>query len=226
LQALNAILFPILVFTKSQKDYNSLDSSIFSLFLTANFARPFIRALNPSHILLFLRRRYLRSQLVNNTTTISQERANQIFQAPEVDISVWYTDLLTKFMMTLAFTPLIPIVAPISIAGFVFDYWVKKVTLLRFAARPRLLNERISRRMMQYVKVAIVLYALGMVYFCQELPGNIPNVAFISLGIAVGFFALPVSLFKHCFRRLLVKPKYENQVYDEKSKYFFIVFST
>ena len=124
--------------------------------------------------------------------------------------------------MTLAFTPLIPMVAPISIAGFVFDYWVKKVTLLRLVSRPRELNERIARKMLQFVKVAIVLYGVGLLYFCYDLDDSIVRVTVAALITALVFFMIPVSLFRCCFKCLIIKSKYSAQSYDQQSKFFVV----
>ena len=239
LLTLNSMLFPLLVHKTTNGWYipDGLAPNIFYIVIAAAFVKPFMKMLSPLQVIAFVRRLILRYQLRKGTSFITQEKANQQFQDPEVDIALWYADLLSKFMLTLAYTSMIPIIAPIMLVGLGVDYWVNKVTLIKLSSRPKLLNERIARSMLGFAKMGIAFYGIGVYVFFNTTwkhnhddddsdtsPDSVHTTSVVALIIGCAFFLIPVSLFRCCFRFVLpprkIKPA---RPYSEESKFFFVV---
>jgi len=194
MQVFNAVFFPVFYAIASEDFYTVLRGQMSSLIYMNAFVKPWLRLLGP--VLYFARKWWVSRKLKAGKSTLTQEAANETFQLPEIDMAIWYSDALTKFMLALMYTPLIPAAAPVFCAGFVLDYWIAKFILLRLASTPNQLNGALALKMMEFVKFSILLYSVGMMMFFPPDASSL-NLAASAFSLAFFYFIIP---FKICCR--------------------------
>ena len=188
--ALNTLLLPLLTHRDSAKWYTAggLASNIFWVALSAAFLRPCFTLIGPMFLWKIYRRCDIRRVIERDTAYISQGSANQIYQNTEADIASWYADIMIKFMLCLAYTPLLPLIVPIILLGFVVEYWIDKWILLRRSCRPRLLNEKIALTMIAFVKPGIVLYGVSILIFFSNINSAMRPIGIAAVTVAAVFW--------------------------------------
>ena len=196
--SLNTILFPLLTHRYSSEWYTpgGLANNIFWVALSASFVKPFFKLFGPMFLWKLYRRWDLTRSIDKRSAFISQGKANLIFQNPEADVAAWYADIMIKFLLCLAYTPLLPLIVPIILLGFGLEYWIDKWLLLRRSCRPRLLNEKIAFSMIDFVKPALVLYGISILNFFQNINSDTRAVGIVSLIFAGGFWLCHSVVFR------------------------------
>ena len=76
------------------------------------------------------------------------------------------------------------------------DYWLVKFTLLRFASIPKQINEGFAVKMMEFVKIAILLYSFGMLLFFYLLSDVAHDWGIIAIFLGLGYFIIPCSCYR------------------------------
>ena len=202
--SLNTLLFPLLTHWDAEKWYTpgGLANNIFWVAISAAFVKPLFRFFYPSIIWKYYRRWEVKRVIQRQSAYISQGKANQIYQYPDVYVEDWYADVMIKVLLCLAYAPLLPLIVPIILLGLVLEYCVDKWILLRRSSRPRLLNEQIALVMYAFVQPAIVLYGVSILVFSAHINPATRPIGIVSLLVSVVFFLLfPVisSIFHRFF---------------------------
>ena len=199
MQVANSVLSPLLFAYLTGRE--TLITQMHSLIVMNVFVKPVLRIFSISHVFSFLQRWGLSRKLKAGKCTLTQEAANETFQLPEIHMTIWYSDALTKFMLALMYTPLIPAAAPVFFIGFVLDYWAAKYALLRLAAMPAQLNEMLAMKMVKFVKFSILLYGIGMLMFYADNSVAI-SVEIIGFVLSLIYFIVPSSCYQLCYKSL------------------------
>ena len=129
---------------------------------------------------------------------------------------------MVKFLLCLAYAPLLPLIVPLLLLGLGLEYWVDKWTLLRQSCRPRVLNEKIAFSMIDFVKPALVLYGVSILIFFSGLEGETSAVGITAVAVAVAFWIfhfLASPLFRKCFQLSTI----DQSDYTSASPKFFTV---
>ena len=203
--SLNTLLFPLLTHREESEWYTpgGLANNIFWVAITAAFVKPLFTLLSPLAIWKLYRRWDVKRVIEHQSAYISQGQANQIFQNDEVDAAAWYADIMIKFLLCLAYTPLLPLIVPIILLGLVLEYWINKWLLLRHSCRPRLLNEKIAFFMIDFVKPALVLYGISILIFFSGIERKPSSIGYAAVIIACAFWFchfLVSPFFRRCFK--------------------------
>ena len=225
--SLNTLLFPLLANLSSEDWYgqSGLANNIFWVAISTAFAKSFIKLLHPLMIWRWYRRWQI-TRAINKsyrTVFVSQAKANYYYQNEPIDIADCYSDLLVRFILALAYAPLLPVIVPITILGYLFDYIVNKYVLLRLSCRPKLLSEKITFKMMFFVKPAIVLYGLSILFFFKNLSESTRPIGIIAAVIGGSFWPIHTLLFSFLFR-LSKEKSLTSRPFADISQHFFPVF--
>jgi len=196
LKTINTLFTPMFASLLEDDFYSSLRTQMYSLIYTNALWDPFQKLITPSNLVNFARRRMTSRELKQGVILLTQEQASQNYELPEFDIAIWYSNELMKFMLVLMYTPLIPVAAPVFLVGFVLDYWLVKFTLLRFASTPGQINEGFAVKMMEFVKIAILLYSFGMLLFFYLLSDVAQDWGIIAIFLGLGYFIIPCSFYR------------------------------
>ena len=202
--SLNTLLFPLLANLDSDEWYgqSGLANNIFWVAISTAFAKSIIKLLHPLAMWRRLRRWDITraASRSDSTVFVSQAKANYYYQNEEIDIADCYSDLMVRFILALAYTPLLPVIVPITILGYLFDYLVNKVVLLRLSCRPKVLSEKITFKMLFFVKPALVLYGLSILFFFKNLNPDTQPIGIIAAVIGCSFWPVHTLLFSVLFR--------------------------
>lgn len=223
---LNTLLFPLLANIDTEDWYRSsgLANNIFWVSISTAFAKSLIKLFHPL-MLWRLFRRYQVTRLIQNPDKhiyVSQAKANLYYQNEEIDIADCYSDLLVRLLLAFAYAPLLPVIVPILILGYLFDYAVNKFVLLRLSCRPKLLGEKIAFKMMFFVKPGIVLYGFSILFFFKNLDADTLPIGIIAVSIGGFYWILHTTIFSLIFR--LSKEKFPtNKTFSVISPNFFPV---
>jgi len=212
--SLNTLLFPLLTHTDSSEWYTpgGLANNIFWVALSAAFVKPVFKVCYPYFIWRCYRRWDIKRVIKRQSAYISQGQANRIFQHCEIDVAACYADVMTKFLLCLAYTPLLPLIVPIILLGLGLEYWINKWVLLRQSCRPRFLNGKIAFSMVNFVKLALVLYGISILIFFPDINGDTRSVGIAAIIFAAAFWLCHfiASLFFKCF----LKPTPDSEDYQ------------
>lgn len=202
MQVFNTVFVSIFYALASQADgedfYVALRKQMYSLLYMNAIVKPMLRLLTIDNVLYVARRWWASRQFRAGTSTLTQEDANETFELPEMDMAIWYSDALTKFMLASMYTPFVPTTAPLFLVGFFLDYWVAKFILLRFASTPKQFNGMMAMKMLEFVKFSIFLYGVGMMMFFPT--GTAQNIAISAILLDFLYFIIPIVCYKCCCR--------------------------
>lgn len=202
--SLNTLLFPLLANLDSDQWYgqSGLANNIFWVAISTAFAKSIIKLFHPLMVWRKLRKWEV-TRAINRTDRavfVSQAKANYYYQNEEIDIADCYSDLMVRFILALAYAPLLPVIVPITILGYFFDYLVNKFVLLRLSCRPKLLSEKITYKMLFFVKPALVLYGLSILFFFKNLNSDTLPIGIIAAVIGITFWPVHSLFFSVIFR--------------------------
>jgi hypothetical protein len=96
---------------------------------------------------------------------MSQKEAHEFFEGPELDIETQYGTLTSTVLMTLFYSPGIPILLLLVICLLIPNYWSDKYIFLRRVALPRSLGSKIQIEMNRQIIYGPLLYASGSIIF-------------------------------------------------------------
>ena len=158
--SVNTLLFPFLVCVKSEKGYSAavLGSKIFWVSVTTVIST-FIRVFHPLRLMRLARKCVLNWEL-HRGGFATQMKANLLHQQEQFDLADCYSDQMIRFLLAITYCPIVPLVIPVTLAGYLVDYWANKWLLLRWSCRPKGVDEKIAMRMLLFLNPAVVLYAV------------------------------------------------------------------
>ena len=220
--SLNTLLFPLLAHLGSEDWYKpgGLANGVFWVAISGAFAKTVIKLVHPLWVWKWVRKWQVTRAMKGRHLFVSQAKANFYFQKEEIDIADCYSDLLVRFLFTLAYVPLMPLVVPIMLIGYLADYWVNKYVLLRNSCRPKFLNEKIAFKMMFFVKPAIVLYGISIYIFFSDINSDTAPLGIAAIVIAGVFWPLHSLVFSVFCRNRKLKAENGGTITNVKHRFF------
>lgn len=79
---------------------------------------------------------------------------------------------------------------PVTLAGYLLDYWANKWLLLRWSCRPKGGDEKIAMRMLLFLNPAVVLYAVTTFLAFREIRTDMQDVGRALCALSVFFLSL------------------------------------
>jgi len=141
--------------------------NIFFVFLSNAILTPLYTIFNPFHYL----KKYQRWKALREgeTCTMTQQKAHEIFELTEVDLSYQNSFLVKTVLVSAFFAPALPMGLVISIIGLIINYWVDKWTLLRRNALPISLDHALNTYMLRLLEWVGFMFAIGNLLFAMTL---------------------------------------------------------
>jgi hypothetical protein len=81
--------------------------------------------------------------------------ANLLYQQEQFDLVDCYSDQMIRFLLAITYSPIVPLVIPVTLAGYLLDYWANKWLLLKWSCRPKGGDEKIAMRMLLFLNPAV-----------------------------------------------------------------------
>ena len=104
---------------------------------------------------------------------LTQQEANKLLEGRKLDMPQRYATLLKTFFVTLVYAPMMPIALGFGLVALIFQYWVDKVMLLRFLARPERLSHKLDDAMRQVLPVGLLMYAItNWIFYWNLVEGS------------------------------------------------------
>jgi len=141
--------------------------NIYYVLLFNALLMPLYTIFNPFHYFkIYQRWKALRE---GETCTMTQQKAHEVFELTEVDLSYQNSFLVKTVLVTAFFAPVIPVGLVFSIIGLILNYWVDKYTLLRRNALPISLDHALNNHMMRVLEWTGFVFAMGNLLFATTL---------------------------------------------------------
>lgn len=135
--------------------------TIFWILMANAFLSPIVYILSPMHqIRRFRRWKMVREYEKHGSVRSSQAEANYLFEGPPVDLADRNAHLIKTYMVTMFYSPLIPLVILIGVIALIVDYWVSKYMLLRIHARPKKHGVEMFDNLLVWIPRGILLHAV------------------------------------------------------------------
>lgn len=161
---LNTIVIPFVVNSDMDDWYDNggLAEDIFYV-IVANAIIPSLAAIiNLGHIFKLLKRYSLQLRASDDVPlNISQSRANELYEGPELDLSSRTAHIVKTFILCITYSSIVPVAIPISISGLIIEYWISKLMLLRVHTRPRNYGNEIFGNTDRWIKIGILIHSVS-----------------------------------------------------------------
>lgn len=192
--SINTLLFPYLVCEGSDEGYSAglLGSKIFWV-AVVSWVNTLIRIYHPFRVCRLVQKWRLNRNLTKRGFA-TQARANELYQQEEFDIADCYSDQMIRFLLAMTYAPIVPLVVPVTLLGYLVDYWANKWILLRRSCRPKCLDKEITERMLIFLNPALVLFAVVSLVALRSLREDTQSLGITAVCISV------VSIFLNIYQ--------------------------
>ena len=102
----------------------------------------------------------------------TQKELNDLYELPNMEISVKYSYIAKTILMTFLYIPLFPLGIIISLAGFIIGYFCEKFNFCTIYKKPEVLGAEICKFYIDYFVIVFFIYALGDFLFLSEAYDN------------------------------------------------------
>ena len=195
--AINTGVVPLLVnYSVSERWFvpGGLAEDIFWILIADAFFRPFFQLLKAANVLRKIKIHFLEKK-DPETIRMSQFEANKLYEGPEIDLANLYANIIKTSLVTLAYSPLLPLGLIVTFFGLSLDWVVSKYLIVNVYSRPRRHNESLAMEMAKWVEVMMFFHALGAFVFFVRLDGLDETVSFVHLIAAGLYFLTPLNYF-------------------------------
>jgi hypothetical protein len=114
-------------------------------------------------------------------------------QGDPVDMARRNANVMKTFLLGMFYSPMLPIVWPITILGLIGEYWVAKYLLLRRHSRPGNLGNQLDEVILRGIKIGALLFAVSNFFFHYEQSTDTIVPGLVGIGIAVVSIFQPFS---------------------------------
>ena len=167
------------------------------IYISNAVVTPLFYILSPMYLLRVVRRCRIRRA----PGQFFQGDANAVFEGPPVDLAQRYANVLKTLIISFAYAPIVPIGLLIGLIALVIEYWVDKTLLLRRHARPQRISGDLNRSMIRILPWAVVVYAVMLFVFMEQLNPDYSGAAFVWMWITLAIALFPTSSFRICCKR-------------------------
>jgi hypothetical protein len=169
---INTGIVPLVINNSKQNWFNAsgLVVDVFFNTIGISFISPLTYALDPMYIFKWWQRR--RAEKKQQKANISQHKLNTLYEGAVLDMAQRYSNLMLLFMITVFYTPLIPITPFITGWGALIEYWIEKYMLLNVHNRPETLGSFMPNLVASSLPPFMIIYGVSNYIFLRQLKGS------------------------------------------------------
>ncbi len=130
----NTALIAPIVYGNDIYGSDALIAEAYNIVLANAILSPLLQFFAPFYYLKKLRR-YL-AEKNGERSSITQLAAHMLMQGTPVDMARRNANIMKTFLLAMYYSPILPIVWPITALSLVAEYWIAKYLLLRRHCRP------------------------------------------------------------------------------------------
>lgn len=182
---------------------------IFFNIIGVSFIAPLTYVFDPMYLIRLCKQR--KAQKLGQKSQLSQHELNVLFEGPVLDMAQRYSNLMLLFMLTVFYTPLIPITPLFTGLGALLQYWIEKYMLLKVHCRPETLGAFMPSLVSSALPPFIILYGLSNYLFLNQLRGD-NTIGFVSFIFSIGYLLVPAQYLVQKFLKDVERP--DNKTYQ------------
>ena len=193
-------LVPNILNDNLKKHHNkNLITNIVLIFLVNSFVTPIVWIINISLIIKRIRIYFLEKKKIPDAMHHkTQKELNELYEYPDMDISVKYSYISKTLFITMFFIPIFPLGVLISLLGLIMAYFLEKFNFTHGYKRPEMLNEKLGEIHFNFFISVPIFYSIGNYIFMNGLIKNdywkIVNIA-LFLILSIIPYTKPISYY-------------------------------
>jgi hypothetical protein len=166
----NSAVLPLVAELIDRSDgYEILLSNMIMKFAMNAFVTPLMWTMNFSYFLKKICICYINKKIKDGKKVgKNQKELNELYEYPEMDVTVRYSYFVKTLLMSFLFIPIMPYGITISLVGFIFGYWLEKFNFANMYKRPDLLNREIVEFYVNYFVFILFVYGIGDYIFLSD----------------------------------------------------------
>ena len=149
----------------SKSHYDILVANMLTLFLSNSFLTPIMWSMNFE----FLYKKIKICLVEKNHEYYTQKELNNLYELLDMEIASKYSYIAKTLLMTFLYMPIFPISVFISLAGFVFGYFIEKFNFSKIYKRPEMLNSKICEFYSNYFILNFFMLCIGDYVFIKDV---------------------------------------------------------
>ena len=154
---------------KKHENKNLITNIIF-IFLANSFLTPIMWTINISLIIKKIRIYFLeKKKIPDSMHHKTQKELNELYEYPDMDISVKYSYLSKTLFITMFYLPIFPFGVLISFLGLILAYFLEKFNFTHSYKRPEMLNEKLGEIHFNFFISVQIFYSIGNYIFMNDL---------------------------------------------------------
>ena len=161
---LNSCLIPVVcdIILASKQEHEVLTSNMLIKFLFNSFVTPIMWTMNFKFVYKKFKQCIIEQKEKIN---YNQKELNELYELQAMNVAVKYSYLIKTLLMSFIFAPIFPLGFCISLAGFIFAYWLEKFNFSKMYKKPEKLDKQITEYYISYFIIVFLAYGLGSFYF-------------------------------------------------------------
>jgi len=188
---INTAIIPILVHWGNWYDSAGLTQEVYNILIANAVIPPVVMVFGPKRLWQGVRQCLeLRK---DSKSLLSQAEANSLFEGPPIDMAQRSAVLMKTYLLTLFYTPILPIAYPIAIVALVLQYWSEKYMLLRVHSRPEVLSHELDESMLAFISLGTILYAVTNFFFFYKFTAEAMAPGIVGLVTTLAYCFIPVK---------------------------------
>ena len=217
----NSALVPLApnVLNENLKNHENknLITNMFFIFLVNSFLTPIVWTINISLIIKKIRIYFIeRNHIPDAMHHKTQKELNELYEYPDMDISVKYSYISKTLFITMFYLPIFPLGALISLLGFILAYFLEKYNFTHKYKRPEMLNEKLGEIHFNFFISVQILYSIGNYIFFNDLIKDdywkIANIIIFCI-LAIIPYTKPISYYFNCSSDFKINSESFNNIY-------------
>ena len=149
----------------SKSHYDILVANMLTLFLSNSFLTPIMWSMNFE----FLYKKIKICLVEKNHEYYTQKELNNLYELLDMQIASKYSYIEKTLLMTFLYMPIFPISVFISLAGFIFGYFIEKLNFSKMYKRPEMLNSKICEFYSNYFILNFFMLCIGDYVFIKDV---------------------------------------------------------
>jgi hypothetical protein len=166
--------------------------SMFDVFISNAFITPLMIVLDVGYFMKQSKQKKLQ-EIEEHKHTIRQVEAHDLFEGSAMDMASKYAVVCKTVLLTSFYAPAIPFASIFSLIGLFLTYWFNKYVLLKRNILPNELGAQLQLEITHYIEWSAFLYALGSLFFYDNLTGGTNILLIVALGISLVNIFLPME---------------------------------
>lgn len=171
---INTAIIPIITVYLGKgidNDRELLIQNSFVFFLSNAFVTPLLYLFDFAYLFRIFKRKLLRRNylITGHSIEHSQKELNEVFENPEMELSLKYAFIGKTLFMTVFYIPILPVGVPISIAGIFLLYMIEKYNTVNRYKKPPGITAAITLLYLTIFRIVIFAYAVSEYIFTSYI---------------------------------------------------------